>query len=198
MNTNFQIQLSVEDDEFSYQNYSQNLNLSEAEEKKEKDPFDISMSELSNMETSPSQIKYGLSLDENEENQKELETCKNKIFRTDIKGENDRLIMNRISARKSRLKKKKYIKQLEEESAVLKNNFLLNNINKNSSLGEYSEMNKLFLNKINLLESQEKEIKAEGQKKCANLMKQYESLQKTILNLCNNITINLFSFRKEK
>ena len=108
MNTNFQIQLSVEDDEFSYQNYSQNLNLSEAEEKKEKDPFDISMSELSNMETSPSQIKYGLSLDENEENKKELETCKNKIFRTDIKGENDRLIMNRISARKSRLKKKKY------------------------------------------------------------------------------------------
>ena len=121
-------------------------------------------------------------MDENEENQKELETCKNKIFRTDIKGENDRLIMNRISARKSRLKKKKYIKQLEEESAVLKNNFLLNNKNKNSSLGEYSEMNKLFLNKINLLESQEKEIKAEGQKKCANLMKQYESLQKTILN----------------
>ena len=74
MNTNFQIQLSVEDDEFSYQNYSQNLNLSEAEEKKEKDPFDISMSELSNMETSPSQIKYGLSLDKNEENQKKLET----------------------------------------------------------------------------------------------------------------------------
>ena len=28
---------------------------------------------------------------------------------------------------------------------------------------------------------QEKEIKAQGQKKCANLMKQYESLQKTIL-----------------
>ncbi len=110
------------------------------------------------------------------------------------KGLEDKLLMNRLSARKSRLKKKHYIKSLEEETARLKNEMILNekiciqnqnngnnknNININED--EYDEKNKLFLNKIILLEKQEKEVKKEGQKKRMNVMKQHEVLQKTIL-----------------
>ena len=185
MDTNFPINISLEEDEISFKNYSQNIHLSlEDEEKKEKDPFNISMSDFSLIETSPSQIKKGLNLDESIEMEKEVDIAKNnKLFRTDKKGENDRLVMNRISARKSRLKKKKYIKQLEEESAQLKNNIILNNMDNNTNIQNenINPENKLFLNKINLLEKQEKEVKNEGQKKKGDLMKQYEILQKTIL-----------------
>ena len=102
----------------------------------------------------------------------------------------DRLLMNRISARKSRLKKKQYIKNMEEEIARLKNQMVLNqNINVNSNnffnlnLKEEnsSKKNESFLIKINLLEKQEKEVKNVGQKKSQNTMNQYESFQKTIL-----------------
>ena len=110
------------------------------------------------------------------------------------KGLEDKLLMNRLSARKSRLKKKHYIKSLEEETARLKNEMILNekiciqnqnngnnknNININED--EYDEKNKLFLNELILLEKQEKEVKKEGQKKRMNVMKQHEVLQKTIL-----------------
>ena len=110
------------------------------------------------------------------------------------KGLEDKLLMNRLSARKSRLKKKHYIKTLEEETARLKNEMILNekiciqnqnnennknNININEE--KFDEKNKLFLNKMILLEKQEKEVKKEGQKKRENVMKQHEVLQKTIL-----------------
>lgn len=102
------------------------------------------------------------------------------------KGLEDKLLMNRLSARKSRLKKKYYIKSLEEETARLKNEMILNekicipnNIDINEE--ECDENKKLFFNKMILLEKQEKEVKKEGQKKKANVVKQHEVLQKALL-----------------
>ena len=104
------------------------------------------------------------------------------------KGLSDKLFLNKISARKSRLKKKQYIKCLEEETARLKNEILLkknietvpNNINLDLSQ-EDKEKNEKFFNKFILFEKQEKEIKLKGQKKQVGIMKQYENLQKTLL-----------------
>jgi hypothetical protein len=119
-------------------------------------------------------------------------------FQIEVNNENgfqqgfvDKLLMNRISARKSRLKKKLYIKSLEEEIARLKNEMMLNtktcvqNQNNDNNVDEeqeeFNENNKLFLNRMILLEKQEKEVKKEGQKKKANVMKQHEVLQKVLL-----------------
>ena len=98
----------------------------------------------------------------------------NVVFKTEInnneinvkKGLEDKLLMNRISARKSRLKKKQYIKCLEEETARLKNEILLkknieivpDKINSDLSK-EDKEKNDKFFNKFILFEKQEKEIK---------------------------------------
>ena len=54
-----------------------------------------------------------------------------------------------------------------------------NNIDINEE--ECDETKKLFLNKMILLEKQEKEVKKEGQKKKANVVKQHEVLQKALL-----------------
>jgi hypothetical protein len=121
---------------------------------------------------------------------------KNVVFRTEVNNNEfetkfeygDKLLMNRLSARKSRLKKKKYVKCLEEETARLKNEIFLkkniqtvaNNINLDLSL-EDKEKNDKFFNKFILFEKQEKEVKLKGQKKQAEIMKQYENLQKTLL-----------------
>ena len=119
-------------------------------------------------------------------------------FQTEVNNENgfqqgfvDKLLMNRISARKSRLKKKHYIKSLEEETARLKNEMILNkktcvqNQNNDNNIDEeqkeFNEKNKLFLDRMILLEKQEKEVKKEGQKKRENVMKQHEVLQKVLL-----------------
>jgi hypothetical protein len=130
------------------------------------------------------------------EDTKILSLNNNVVFKTEIKnneinikkGLGDKLLMNRISARKSRLKKKQYIKCLEEETARLKNEiFLKNNIqavanNINLDLSqEDKEKNDKFFNKFILFEKQEKEVKLKGQKKQAEIMKQYENLQKTLL-----------------
>ena len=120
----------------------------------------------------------------------------NVVFKTEVnnneinvkKGLEDKLLMNRISARKSRLKKKQYIKCLEEETARLKNEILLkknieivpDKINSDLSK-EDKEKNDKFFNKFILFEKQEKEIKLKGQKKQAGIMKQYENLQKALL-----------------
>ena len=120
----------------------------------------------------------------------------NVVFKTEVnnneinvkKGLEDKLLMNRISARKSRLKKKQYIKCLEEETARLKNEILLkknieivpDKINSDLSK-EDKEKNDKFFNKFILFEKQEKEIKLKGQKKQAGIMKQYENLQKSLL-----------------
>lgn len=120
----------------------------------------------------------------------------NVVFKTEInnneinvkKGLEDKLLMNRISARKSRLKKKQYIKCLEEETARLKNEILLkknieivpDKINSDLSKEDKEKKDKFF-NKFILFEKQEKEIKLKGQKKQAGIMKQYENLQKSLL-----------------
>ena len=130
------------------------------------------------------------------------------LFLTEINNENefpkkfdDKLLMNRISARKSRLKKKQYIKSLEEETARLKNQIILNG-KKGSNIQDLGdidlnpekteEKNKLFLDKIILLEKQEKEVKKEGQKKSANIINQHEVLQKTVLREMLVKQIHLF------
>ena len=136
-----------------------------------------------------------------------LVSNKNVVFKTEINNNEfetkfeygDKLLMNRLSARKSRLKKKKYVKCLEEETARLKNEILLkksamdfsNNINLNLS-NEENEKNNIFLNKLILMEQQEKEVKLKGQKNQSDIMKQYENLQKTLLREMLIRQINCF------
>ena len=132
------------------------------------------------------------------------------LFFTEVNNDNDnafpkkfgdKLLMNRLSARKSRLKKKQYIKNLEEETARLKNQIILNEKTNpdiknledlNSNEEKIDEKDKLFLNKIILLEKQEKEVKKEGQKKRANIISQHEVLQKTLLKEMLVKQIHLF------
>ena len=166
---------------------------------------DTSMINSTN-ETALAQMKsesLDYSFGSNEMSQDKLEkdlnlvSNKNIVFKTEINKNNDseskfeygdKLLMNRLSARKSRLKKKKYVKCLEEETARLKNEILLkknaidisNNINLNLNKEE-KEKNNIFLNKFILMEQQEKEVKLKGQKNQADTMKQYESIQKTLL-----------------
>ena len=154
----------------------------------------IDSSQLSSTQDSPQSQTKTISLNNSSDEISQSKTKNSPIFQTDITRENDipkkfedKLLMNRISARKSRLKKKQYIKCLEEETARLKNQIILNekmgnNMN-NLNIIEYNgnEKNKNFLNKMTLLEKQEKEVKNEGQKKSSNIMKQYEVLQKTLL-----------------
>ena len=125
-----------------------------------------------------------------------LASNKNVVFKTEVNNNEfetkfeygDKLLMNRLSARKSRLKKKKYIKCLEEETARLKNEILLkknaidisNNINLNLNKEE-NKKNNTFFTKLILMEQQEKEVKLKGQKNQSDIMKQYENLQKTLL-----------------
>ena len=125
-----------------------------------------------------------------------LASNKNVVFKTEVNNNEfetkfeygDKLLMNRLSARKSRLKKKKYIKCLEEETARLKNEILLkknaidisNNINLNLNKEE-NKKNNTFFTKLILMEQQEKEVKLKGQKSQSDIMKQYENLQKTLL-----------------
>ena len=101
-------------------------------------------------------------------------------------------IMNKISARKSRQKKKEYIKHLEEELFKLKNEKISKNTNSSYIINEKDEKNKKFFNNIILLEKHGKEIKKEGQKKKSDLIKEYEVLQKDILKEMLIRQINLF------
>lgn len=125
-----------------------------------------------------------------------LASNKNVVFKTEVnnnESENkykygDKLLMNRLSARKSRLKKKKYVKCLEEETARLKNEILLKknyldiSNNKNLNLNkEEKEKNNIFFNKFILMEQQEKSVKLNGQKNQVDTMKQYENIQKNLL-----------------
>ena len=93
------------------------------------------------------------------------------------KGIEQKLLMNRLSAKKSRQKKKIYIKKLEEESANFKNQMYLNINGNNLSDGT----NKNLLNHLRLIEHQEAEIREKGQKQSIATMKQYELLEKTAL-----------------
>lgn len=149
-------------------------------------------------EISPSQASYNIPFLLNEIYEHRNTEKKNvPIFHTEVsnneikfeKGFEDKLLMNRISARKSRLKKKQYIKCLEEETARLKNEILLNKKEGNISDNSYNinlneeknEKKKIFASKFILMEKQENQIRIEGQKKNLNIMKQHENLQKTLL-----------------
>ena len=122
-----------------------------------------------------------VSLNENNKNEKDIK----KHF------------LNKISARKSRQKKKEYIKYLEEELVKLKNNSLNKKINNKSNINyinenEIDDKNKKFFNNIILIEKHGKEINKDGQKKKANLMKEYEVLQKILLKEMLIRQINYF------
>lgn len=108
-----------------------------------------------------------------------------------IKKEKDikRLNSNKISARKSRQRKKEYIKYLEEELVKLKNNPLNKKMDK---INENDDKNTKFFNNIILLEKQEKEIYKDGQKKKSKLMKEYIVLQKILLKEMLIRQINYF------
>jgi len=176
---------------------------------------DTSMINSTN-ETALAQIKsesFDYSFGSNEISQDKLTkdsnlvSNKNVVFKTEINNNEfetkfeygDKLLMNRLSARKSRLKKKKYVKNLEEETARLKNEILLkknvmdisNNINLNLN-NEENEKNNIFFNKLILMEQQEKEVKLKGQKNQSDIMKQYENLQKTLLREMLIKQINCF------
>jgi hypothetical protein len=101
-------------------------------------------------------------------------------------------ILNKISARKSRQKKKEYIKNLEEELFKLKNEKMSKNRKSSSIINEKDEKNTKFFNNIILLEKHGKEIKKEGQKKKSDLIKEYEALQKDILKEMLIRQINYF------
>ena len=144
----------------------------------------------------------------------EFQTKVNNINNNDNeinKKKENRLLLNRLSARKSRIKKKNYIKSLEEDNVRLKKRVLFNVQNKNSNSDnnnnnniisnkiEYNEKNDIyFLNKIILLKKQEKEVKKEGQRKKADVVKQHEVLQKMVLNNILIKQINYFMPLKYK
>lgn len=89
-----------------------------------------------------------------------------------------KLLKNKISARKSRQKKKDYIRCLEEELVKLKNEI---SFNKNIESDLKDEKNNKLFNKIIVFEKQKEDIYKEGQKKQTNLMRELEASQKIIL-----------------
>ena len=92
-----------------------------------------------------------------------------------------KLLKNKISARKSRQKKKDYIRCLEEELVKLKNELSFNKNIKGNLNDEKDEINNKFFNKIIVFEKQKEDIYKEGQKNQANLMRETEASQKIIL-----------------
>ena len=92
-----------------------------------------------------------------------------------------KLLKNKISARKSRQKKKDYIKYLEEELVKLKSEISFNKNIKSDLNGEKDEINNKFFNKIIVFEKQKENIYKEGQKKQPSLMRELEASQKIIL-----------------
>lgn len=92
-----------------------------------------------------------------------------------------KLLKNKISARKSRQKKKDYIRCLEEELVKLKNEISLHKNIKSNLNDENDEANNKFFNKIIVFEKQKENIYKEGQKKQSSLMRELEASQKIIL-----------------
>ena len=92
-----------------------------------------------------------------------------------------RLLMNKLSARKSRQKKKEYVKCLEEELVKLKNELSFSKeIDNHFKYDIGQKNNKLFNNIINF-EKQKKEIYKKGKKNLQNQMGKLEASQKIIL-----------------
>jgi len=92
-----------------------------------------------------------------------------------------RLLMNKLSARKSRQKKKEYVKCLEEELVKLKNEISLNKKLSNHFKEKTHQSNYKFFNDIIAFEKQNKEIYKKGEKNQKNLMGELQASKNIIL-----------------
>ena len=92
-----------------------------------------------------------------------------------------RLLMNKLSARKSRQKKKEYVKCLEEELVKLKNEISLNKKLSNHFKEKTHQSNYKFFNDIIAFEKQNKEIYKKGEKNQTNLMGELQASKNIIL-----------------
>jgi len=97
------------------------------------------------------------------------------------KNSEKRLLMNKLSARKSRQKKKEYVKCLEEELVKLKNDISFNKEIDNHFKDELGQNNNKLLNNIINFEKQKKEIFIKGKKNQQEKMGKLETSQKIIL-----------------
>ena len=97
------------------------------------------------------------------------------------KNSEKRLLSNKLSARKSRQKKKEYVKYLEEELVKLKNELSFNKKVKNQFKDEISQNNNKLFNNIINFEKQKEEIYKKGKNGQQKLMEELEASQKIIL-----------------
>ena len=92
-----------------------------------------------------------------------------------------RLLMNKLSARKSRQKKKEYVKCLEEELVKLKNEVSFNKKISNHFKDKTHQNNYKFFNDIIAFEKQNEEINKKGEKNQQNLMGELKASKNIIL-----------------
>ena len=97
------------------------------------------------------------------------------------KNSEKRLLMNKLSARKSRQKKKEYVKCLEEELVKLRNEISFNKKVNNQFKDEISQNNNKLFNNIINFEKQKEKIYKKGKNDQQKLMEELEVSQKIIL-----------------
>lgn len=97
------------------------------------------------------------------------------------KSSEQRLLNNKLSARKSRQKKKEYIKCLEEELVKLRNEISFNKKVNNQFKDEISQNNNKLFNNIINFEKQKEKIYKKGKNDQQKLMEELEVSQKIIL-----------------
>jgi hypothetical protein len=108
------------------------------------------------------------------------------------KNSQHRLLMNKLSARKSRQKKKEYVKCLEEELVKLKNEISFNKKINNQFKDEKSQNNNKLFNNIINFEKQKERIYKKGKNDQQKLMEELETSQKIILTKLLIRQINYF------
>lgn len=97
------------------------------------------------------------------------------------KNSEQRLLNNKLSARKSRQKKKEYVKCLEEELVKLRNEISFNKKVNNQFKDEISQNNNKLFNNIINFEKQKEKIYKKGKNDQQKLMEELEVSQKIIL-----------------
>ena len=108
------------------------------------------------------------------------------------KNSQHRLLMNKLSARKSRQKKKEYVKCLEEELVKLKNEISFNKKINNQFKDEISQNNNKLFNNIINFEKQKEKIYKKGKNEQQKLIEELETSQKIILTKLLIRQINYF------
>ena len=108
------------------------------------------------------------------------------------KNSQHRLLMNKLSARKSRQKKKEYVKCLEEELVKLKNEISFNKKINNQFKDEISQSNNKLFNNIINFEKQKEKIYKKGKNEQQKLIEELETSQKIILTKLLIRQINYF------